>query len=78
MSFLQLAVTTNELPKEILILVANLWLVDSFAHSDYYYQKDRGKLVEDQRAYVVINPDVTPAAQLSASGAASAGHTDNQ
>ena len=40
---------------EQLIVHANPWMIDTFAHSDYYYQMERGVFVYDQRAHVVLH-----------------------
>ena len=39
---------------EQLIVHANPWIIDTFAHSDYYYQMQRGVFVYNQRAHIVL------------------------
>ncbi|MCB0853665.1 MAG: L,D-transpeptidase [Bacteroidetes bacterium] len=42
-----------------ILIHANSWLIDTFAHSDYYYQQARGVMIENQREYTVIKPGDT-------------------
>lgn len=44
---------------DYLLVWSNPWVVDSLAHTDYYYQKERGVFVENQREMVIFSPGIS-------------------
>lgn len=39
---------------EYILVRANPWIIDSLAHTDYYYQKKLGNFVEDQKEMIIL------------------------
>ena len=57
--FIENVVTTYDslVPYDLtmyLLIHNNNWIIDTFAHTDYYYQKDKGNFIYDQQAEIVL------------------------
>ena len=39
---------------EYILVRANPWIIDTLAHTDYYYQRERGKVIDDQKEMLVF------------------------